>query len=408
MLSYIQFVIIFFVALVGGFSLLEWLKNRKIRAIIKELGANGSDGLWHFIVKGRHVRLFYADSRNPSVSLSVIGNFKCQCVIRKELVIDKATKAIGLNKESSVTDPEIDSKVYFECEDDDFILRLTQNPNIKTPILGALQHFSYIKIEKGGCIVQKTAHLSSFKAEQIRKAGESLVEFVKYIPDADSVETLTPKTQEFESKLKIWGGYTFGLAATAFLAIFLDRSHFYPPVYPMVVVKKSILISTIFLTVLLIFMLKNFGGRSTSAKRISLMMIFAGVSISVCVWAVIRILNGVLDKSIVVTHETSVLSKNIYTGKYDTKYYLVLDPWEKGQSADDFQVSQSDYNAIPEAAACKVKTRSGYWGYEWISERRCEHTARPEQPLRHLKVPLPSVDTSKPEPFPILRFENKL
>lgn len=354
------------------FTIYFWERKKRLKTLIADLNAHGGDNVWSFSAKGRKVRLYYYTGSRSSpqfVSLSVPVSFQGQCLIRKEGIPDKASKAIQLNKEFSIGDPEIDEKIYFECEDEFFLRRFSQTPEFKIIITAALRDFSYLKIEDRVCWLKKNGDVASFKPDQIIKAAESLVAFTQLI-HADSEETLTPETERFEKKFQNWGLFWIGFMILG--VIYIISLDLYPLVYPFHFYMDCLKLSAVIFAVVILIWLMQFSGHSTSAKKFFVVLFLGGLSVFASCCEIVSVLNTVLDESRSVSFETKLDHKSTYSGRYGTKYNLVLNPVKPNQENNSFLVSKEYYEGVSVGARCAEEIKSGFFHYAWVVGVGCE------------------------------------
>ena len=350
-----------------------WRQGKQIKALVDVLKAEKiASNTWSFLSGEKKVTLYYFEGSrySPSlVSLSLAGDFRGHCIIRKETKFDKFCKRLGVNKEAQVSDPEIAEQYYFESEDSDFVKSFMQKTEVKGILKEALQNFTRIEINNNVCsFIKSPASLLSYKSQQLADAAAKLVEFVQFIPHSTSPNaSLTVQTGVFESRKKIWGGFATGLFFAGIFYLAWGIMRFCEPVFPWRVFLASLWASIPIFFLLAPKAIDQLSRHSTSAQALTRVFCLGTPGLIICTWAALVSLNGFMDKSSPVKHAVHVVDKHISRdSKYGDKYYLTVTPWESGQSPYNFRVSKSNYDLILLSTSCTIKTKKGFFGFEWI------------------------------------------
>ena len=353
-----------------------WRQSKQIKTLVDVLKAEKiASNTWSFLSGEKKVTLYYFEGSrySPSlVSLSLTGDFRGHCIIREETKFDKFCKRLGVNKEAQVLDPEIAGQYYFECEDSDFVKSFMQKAEVKEILKEALKDFTRIEINNNVCsFLKSSASLLSYKPQQLADAAAKLVEFVQFIPHSTSPNaSLTVQAGVFESRKKIWGGFATGLFFVGIFYLAWGIMRFCEPVFPWRVFLASLWVSIPIFFLLAPKVLDQLSRHSTSAQALTRVFCFGTPGLIICTWAVLVSLNGFMDTSSPVKHVAHVIDKHISRdSKYGDKYYLIVTPWEPGQPPYNFRVSKSNYDLIPLSTSCTIRTKKGFFGFEWIPHR---------------------------------------
>ena len=356
-----------------------WRQKKQVKALLDSLKVEKIDSsTWSISCGEKKVVLYYfAGSRSSSsyVSLSLSGDFSGQCLIRKENKFDKFSKSLGINKEAQVLDPEIGDKYYFECEDTDFVKLAMEKSGVKDILKEVLGAFSRIEIQGNVCsFVKSPGNLTSLKPQQLLDLSAKLIEFIQYIPRAvPSSTSLTVKTEVFESGKKMWTGFAFGLLFAGVLYLGYGGMDLYQPLSRWHVFLGSLWISVLLFLFLVPRAIDRLSHHATSAQTLLQVLGLGVPGLVICVWAATTLLNGFMDTSKPVDHAVRVVGKHFTTSsKSGNKYYLIVNPWEAGQSSVVFRVPYSDYSRIAVATPCIVETKKGTFSYEWICAYTCK------------------------------------
>ena len=108
-------------------------------------------------------------------------------------------------------------------------------------------------------------------------------------------------------------------------------------------------------------------GRSTAHREFLLMTAIFVPFLPLGLWGGAMLANEKLDESAVVTHEARMTSKYIEPQKRGAYYYVVLESWRPGQSAETIRVSPEGYRDSREQQLWRVGTHAGRLGHEWVT-----------------------------------------
>jgi hypothetical protein len=80
-------------------------------------------------------------------------------------------------------------------------------------------------------------------------------------------------------------------------------------------------------------------------------------------------LNVALDRSPLKVHETAFVLKMVGQGK-EPIFFLQVRSWKDRNGVITFPVTQKEYQKVQQGP-CRVTTRSGFFGFEWIVSADC-------------------------------------
>ena len=151
-----------------------------LRKLMADLGGKINykfEGVFTF--QGRDFFIKYipgSRSRSPELKIYTHGSFGAEMLIRLENSFDKFYKAIGLNVEQSILDRMGSDKLYFECDDQDFLNLIFSNTKAKTDVLDLLRKYSAIVITKDSCQLNQypVPDLSTITKDEILKSALEL------------------------------------------------------------------------------------------------------------------------------------------------------------------------------------------------------------------------------------------
>jgi len=342
-----------------------------LKEICSSLGGQLVNGNYVFTKEGKLLTLKYIPgSRNqkPEIVLLTSGMFAGQVLIRQRTAWDNFYKIIGLNQEIPVSDLQLSEKFYFECDSPQFLNQLLSSSEVKSLIQQCLNNFTFIDISANACAARKSPGLlKDIKKEEIDTVSSLLVKLVSFVPTG-----IIPVTPEYDS-FKIWSGVLVILPsilpmATFFLGIWATHSFKVIEIFRSWFFAAWVGIAVLLAVSSFVFLMVR--GFSASSKIfVPFFFTFALCSVFIVRFAG-AVFNGSLDKSQVNVIDTVVIDKNAQHGKYGLNYYAILKPWRSGMNNWKVEVKEGKkvYDQIqPGFTHCKVFTKPGYLGFEWIA-----------------------------------------
>lgn len=206
------------------FICVVFFRINAFKKLVAPLGGKGTaSGTAVFPLRGKDIFLKYVSSNTPSRDLSELhvyikGAFGARCVLRPKGALDQFYIDIGLARELNAADPGLKDKVYFECEDQEFLNRLLINKKTHGKILGLLNDYTRIEITRDTCRFKKNMPwVPSMTQENLLKMANDVLDFAAQIPlgGADGIEF-----KAFESRRRIFailGTMILALGAVCFL-----------------------------------------------------------------------------------------------------------------------------------------------------------------------------------------------
>src|SRR5690348_1702461 len=123
MQAFIPFLL--FIVIIGVVIFIVFNFNNSFKKLVTDLGGRiNNQGLGVFVFQGREIFVQYTPgsrNRSPELKIYTKGEFGADLLIRYETSKDKFYKQIGLNRELQISDREANDKLYFECDDQEFL-----------------------------------------------------------------------------------------------------------------------------------------------------------------------------------------------------------------------------------------------------------------------------------------------
>ncbi|MEI7998628.1 MAG: hypothetical protein WCH62_03890 [Candidatus Omnitrophota bacterium] len=349
--------------------------NELINSLGGKVNLNG-EGVFPF--QGKNISLKYTPgSRNSSPSLKLIidGTFGANLLIRKETSLDKFYKRISLNRELQISDRDVNDKLYFECDDQEFLNYLFLNPNTKSEVFDILKDYSDIEISKNKCLFKKhpSPNISEITKEHVLLSAKELFDFSLLIPNSGGSH---PELATFKIKsIILYSLGTITLATGIISMIWANIS--YCVVDPIRLWVWASNYSVSFALVLVSGAFFSIKGFSTSSKIFSYFFITLCLGAPLCGRYGIAVYNGFYDRSPVEEFEQVVINKYITHHKSSTYYHVVVSPWRQKMKDWSFTTNSLEYDNIQLGdTQYTISTSAGRLGFEWVLSERLTPTRK--------------------------------
>jgi len=331
------------------------------------------NGDLQFQLQGQDVFIKYtAPSKNQSAEIRFYtkGALGGQLLIRPETSQDGFYKKIGLNRELDIADRDLSEKLYFECDDQEFLTQFFDHNGMKSEVFDLLDYYSDIEITPKTCLFKRypAPTIDSLSNPEIFKFGNELLELAKKIPSTGGNH---PEIIFFRFKaIILYAIGTFTLAAGVICFIWSTQYPVVEDAKLWIWASNYSLVISVTVMALVFFIIKGF---STSSK------VFIYFLWTFCIGSLLlgrygcAVYNGYFDRSPVEIFDQTVIDKYITYGKHSTYYHVVVSPWRPEQSrAWSFTVGYGEYQSVsPVGTRYRISTHKGYIGYEWVqSEQR--------------------------------------
>lgn len=117
---------------------------------------------------------------------------------------------------------------------------------------------------------------------------------------------------------------------------------------------------------LLHYVLRSETTNKPKASAILTGILLAGIVAWLSVGSILTIINGAFDQSVEQTHNATVISKYISSGR-SKSYFLVFPDWDKRAVLRDVHVTRDFYERKPVKSSILITTKAGALGQEWIA-----------------------------------------
>lgn len=317
-----------------------------------------------------HTEYREGDKNTPSylkasVPCKSLGNFR----VVRENRFDGFFKDIGISCEIQTRDPEFDKKFYVLTDDADFA-SVYFGAAEKRGAVQALFGLGVSEIKHDG--KQMEAKWSPFELKEGRdlsfvgSAAGELARLCKDIP-----ESYPRRSGAGFRDWRVKRSLAFavpGLFLAAGLPALIAGLEFYTPLDGFELFLNSLKYSLPLLAGYLWLVVRLLKGRSGSHRE----LLFAGImSVSLCIisgYGIRCFLNGYLDSSSPVFHETVVIAKHKKESKNSMSCYVRISSWRRAGEVEKLKIPFSLYREIvPAKTVLSVATRPGRFGFEWIA-----------------------------------------
>ncbi len=312
---------------------------------------------------------FTRGSKNhpPSLKISVECKSPGSFQIKKETAFDRFFKKIGLCKEIQTQDEQFDKKYYISSDTVPFTTYFFSKSKNRQ-VVDQLQGMGFNEVVHNGkemmvrCVPFRPK--SGYDVSRLDQAATLLNELTQNIPLAPSPETFSDTPWKRNRILAFAVPILLDIIAFTALIVGLVT---YRPLDGFPLVLESLKYSVPSLVFFTWFAFQLLKGRSSSHREfiVVFMLSIFGFLMAGAGGAVF--LNGYLDKSDPMLHETVVVDKYISRSDKSKSYYMRVQSWRPGEKTERVRVSYSEYRRIePDKTEVSVTTRSGRFGYEWL------------------------------------------
>lgn len=332
------------------------------------INADGRDVAFHYTPRSKN---------SPSVlRLTLTGNFFAHAVFHTESSTDRFAKRIGLNREIQTNDPMFDNLVYIECEDKSFIDWFLKEADTRALLLDLLRNFTRFEIDGCRAVLVKTPcdSLVAVASDEIRLAAQRMAILVASLPPAEAGQaSSTPNTDEARGLERFFVGAVIALAGAG-VVLLIWGLHAYDPVMKGRLFTSSLYVSLPLAGLVGYYFFHQLKGLSTSMRAFFTVAVTAVAGLILCCWGGAVVLNGSLDISPAQTHECALISKWVTHSKNSTTYHARVSSWDPGFPSYQFSVPHGLYEQLTTGDSCRVISRAGYLGFEWVVAHECHRS----------------------------------
>jgi hypothetical protein len=291
------------------------------------------------------------------------GSFK----ITKETGIDRFFKKLGICCEIKTHDTAFDDKFYITTNTVNFT-GLFFGKSRKRKIVNEIYDKGFKEISHNGKVM--TAKFSPFKPGKqfdinlISEVAAVLAELSREMPIAPGPRAFDTSGWKMKRAIAFIVPILLEITGVALLVIGLSK---YNPLDEFKLILGTLKFSVPLLIIFLWLAVQLLKGRSSSHREL-IIVIFLSLFAFVLAGAGSGIfLNGYLDQSQPVNHETLVVGKHISRSKNSTSYYVRVESWRKDGDKESLRVSRNEYDrVVPQKTELTVTTKPGKFKYEWL------------------------------------------
>ncbi len=328
-------------------------------------------------VNGREVVFSHTPARKNTPSelrFTLRGDFCAQACFRRETMADGIVRNIGINQEIQLNDPLVDSQLYIECEDKEFIHQFLNAADVKKILIDLFLDFSSLEIMDNCCVLIKTPCESPDRlpADVASAAAAKLVFLSNQIPlPRPGAGSATPVTREVRHLGALVVGIGTGVVILGII-LTIYGLNICEPVDQMHVFLTALKFSLFSFVLYAGYVFMLLKGHSGSLKVLLQAFVIGFLGLLALSWGGIATINGGGDISLPQKHTVSVIEKNYSRSKNSVRYYVNVSPWRPGMSDYQFTIDLNLYNRINSGDPCMIRTRKGALGFEWVVSRECQ------------------------------------
>jgi hypothetical protein len=311
--------------------------------------------------------------KSSQLELFYEGDFSARAVFRKETGLDRFGKQIGLNQEIQLFDSSFDKTVYVECEDQNFVTGLLSSSEAKEALKQLLMMFDKFEIKSRVCSVIKIpCDQDDGSRDKVMISARHMVTLLLRLPVlAPMDKSATPITDSTSKGVGFF--YTAaGIFLIAGIVSLIWGSSAFTPLLPGRVFVLSFYAGVPLTGLFMFYLFGQLKGVSTAFRSFLISSLVGGLGIMLLCWGGSLLINGGQDVSTPVVHTTQIVDRYVsHSRKSGDTHHLKLALWAPYVGDRDFIVSRHLYDHVKLDDSCRVTTRSGLLGFEWIVARQC-------------------------------------
>jgi hypothetical protein len=329
-----------------------------------------------FTINGRDVlvqRIAGGKGKLPKLAVTIPGPFGGRLHIRYENAFDRFFKKIGLDVEPQIPNRDLNDRLYFECDDQEFVNRVFSSGDFKFKILDLLAQGYTVSIQPQKCVFRRNLIDGRFDEKECEELARMFVAMTMSLPTTSETNGAPIRFQIIKTLLLTMGYATLAAGGVVFCFSLtygmLENARL---TYPVVESAQCWgYASQYFVPAILIAVIMGFGairGFATSSR------IYINFVLSFCIGAVVlgyfgtQYVNGKNDEATPTSFVQPVVHKYTTRGKSTTYYHLSLAPWRAGGSRFSFDVDYGTYEAtISGKTRYTITTKPGALGLEWVT-----------------------------------------
>jgi hypothetical protein len=311
-------------------------------------------------------------SRNSPPYLQVFvdcissGRFR---VIR-EGALERFFTKLGISRQIKTGDAAFDQEFYILSDETDFATGYFSDPQ-KRQAVSEIFAMGFTDVKHDGKIME--ARLSPFKMSDevdpavitVPLASLNLLAAMPSTPFQYHPYELSPQGANFKM-LRVVAFAVPILASIAAIVTLVWGMAVFEPLDAGALFLDSLKYSVPTLVLFLWLAVRWVRGRSGSHRELLVILGLSLVAFPLAGFGGQTSLNGWLDASPPVPHQTLVVKKHTTKNKNSTSYYVSLRSWRDARTTEKLSVHEALYNQVtPGKTVITAVTRAGHFGFEW-------------------------------------------
>ncbi|MEP7119981.1 MAG: hypothetical protein ABJE95_03680 [Byssovorax sp.] len=280
--------------------------------------------------------------------------------LRLETGLDRLGKSLRINRETQTGDAAFDARVYLESDAaDPVVLAALVDPTLRASAVKCLDlGCASVVLDAGGDlrVERPLPHAELIAADRLAALCDALGAAAEAIPPLAA----SPPVRSFAGMLPgialigLFGSWPLYYAAHALWEPL--RSDLY---------SSSVLGGIALWLVSLPILFFVLRGRSVSLRDLMICTLALAVGLPLGGTDLMMTLNGLLDRSAPVIHETRVTRLHKVSGK-SPSYYVTVPSWQPDEETTEISIGSTLYSTLAEGTPIVVRTHPGALGWEWL------------------------------------------
>ncbi len=323
---------------------------------------------------GHKLRILYfqgAKNQPPYLKVFYPIPFDKKVIIKKESSFESFAKRIGLTKELQTGDKSFDDKYFINTGSDEFARLFLSDRKKREQIDDILDNeglkVSSIEMKKGEISINiplARTRIDKLDRAQLERCAGLLHALTEDMPSGSAGFEM-PGLEKSRKKTVVM------LYASA---IAIDAAGLFMLIYGLINYKlvdgslflDSFKYSLPLILLFWIFIIPLIKGRSDSHTIAIVLLAITIPGFILGTMGFLVFTNGYMDQSDVHYYNAVVQDKYITTNKNSKSYHITVNNWNNPEKHIKLSVSSSDYEDYDNGDSVNIRTKKGYWGYEWI------------------------------------------
>jgi len=292
------------------------------------------------------------------------GSFK----ITKESGFDRFFKKLGICCEITTHDAAFDDKFYITTNTVNFT-SLFFGKSQKRKLVNQIYDKGFKEINHDGKVMK--ARWMPFKAGKDFDM-QLIAEIALLLDQLGKDMPLAPTPRAFDSsswKTKRFIAFAIPilLEVVAVAALIIGLVN-YRPLDEGRLILNTLTYSLPLLIIFLYAAVQLLKGRSSSHRELTVVLFLALFGFLLAGAGLGIFLNGYLDRSPAVEHETLIVGKYISKSDKSTSYHARVESWRKQGETESLRISHYEYDrVVPYKTEAAITTKAGKFNYEWLA-----------------------------------------